>query len=341
MVAMRTILLPLLALLTLVPAGVADASFPGRNGNFAVTTERCGGESQTQISAYSAAGRHLGPIVPCRADGPDDEPGPELHSPDWFADGSRLLFAEAFDKLATVAAGGSDEQAIPFDASSRLGDPGGVSMAPDGRHLAVSRGYDLYTLATDGSEVKLLREHTRCKRGGICVTYSNPRWSPDGRHIAAVVGSASPKVIRSGIWLFDAQTGAKVRRVTSGGTEPDWSPDGRRLLYRTGYQQREIKGGASGGNIFMVRADGKGDPRRVVHRENIADVEPVWAPDGRSFAWIELRFSAGDVSFRVKPSIWRKRLGGKARRLGGIPEPYVEEGFWTQPDLAWQPLPAR
>jgi Tol biopolymer transport system component len=336
---MRKTFLPLLALLMLVPAGVADATFPGRNGNFAVTTERCGGESQTQIRAYSVAGHDLGAIVPCRPDGPDDEPGPEVYAPDWSADGSRLLFTEGFDSLATVAADGSDLQPIPFDAPSGSADTGGVSYAPDGRHLAVSRGHNLYTLATDGSEVKLLREHTRCKGGGICVTYTNPRWSPDGRHIAVVVGSASPKVIRNGLWLFDAQTGAKVRRLSSRGTEPDWSPDGRRLLFRTGYQQREIRGGASGGNIFIVRADGKGDVRRVVHRENIADVQPVWAPDGRWFAWIELRFGRGDVSFTVKPSIWRKRLGGKARKLGNLPAPYVEEGFWTQPDLAWQPLP--
>jgi Tol biopolymer transport system component len=336
---MRNLLLPLLALLTLVSASVADASFPGRNGKLAITTERCGGESQTQIRGYSVSGRDLGPIVPCRPDGPDDEPGPEVYAPDWSADGSRLVFSEGFDKLFTIAAGGSDEQAIPFEAPSDSSDTAGVAFAPDDRHVAVSRGYNLYTLATDGSEVKLLREHTRCEGGGICVWYSSPAWSPDGRHIAVVVGSASPKVIRNGIWLFDAETGAKVRRISSRGTEPDWSPNGKRLLFRTGYQQREIKGGASGGNVFMARADGKGTPKRVVHRENIADVQPVWAPDGKSFAWVELRFGRGDVSFSVKPSVWRKRLGGKARRLFTIPSPYVEEGFWTQPEIAWQPLP--
>lgn len=337
---MRKISLPLLALLLLVPAGVAGATFPGANGKFAIKTEQCGGESQTQIRAYSTAGRDLGALVPCRPDGPEDEPGPEVAEPDWSADGSRLLFGEGYEQAPyTAAADGSDLRAIPFDAPSGSAEPGGMSLAPDGRHLAISRGHNLYTLAQDGSEVKLLREHTRCRGGGFCVWYQQPRWSPDGRHIAAVVGSGSPKVIRPGIWLFDAQTGAKVRRLSSRGSEPDWSPDGRRLLFRTDYQQREIKGGASGGNIFTVRADGKGDPRRVVHREDIADVQPVWAPDGRSFAWISLRFGRGDVSFGVRPSIWRKRIGGRARKIADLPRPYVEEGFWTQPDIAWQPLP--
>ena len=337
---MRKILLPLVALLLLVPAGVAEATFPGANGRFAITTEQCGGESQTQIRAYSTAGRDLGALVSCRPDGPDDEPGDDVFAPDWSADGSRLLFAEGYEgRPATVAADGSDLQPIPFTESSGSAEAGGVACAPDGDHVALSRGHNLYTLARDGSEVKLLREHARCKGGGICVTYTDPRWSPNGRYIAAVVGSASPKVIRRGIWLFDAQTGAKVRRLSSRGSEPDWSPDGRRLLFRTDYQQREIRGGASGGNIFSVRADGRGDPRRVVHREDIADVQPVWAPDGRSFAWISLRFGRGDVSFSVRPSIWRKRLGGKARKIADLPRPYVEEGFWTQPDIAWQPLP--
>jgi Tol biopolymer transport system component len=338
---MRKTLVPILALLMLVPAGVADATFPGRNGKLAIRTERCGGETQTQIRGYSLAGRDLGPIVPCRPDGPEDEPGPDVYAPDWSADGSRLLFGEGYEqKLATVAADGGDYREIPFTTPDEYAEPyHGMSLAPDGRHLAVSRGHNLYTLALDGNEVKRLREHTKCKDAGYCVWYHQPRWSPDGRRIAAVVGSASPRVIRPGIWIFDAQTGAKVRRISSRGTEPDWSPDGRRLLFRSDYQQREIRGGASGGNIFVARANGKGDPRRVVHRENIAEIQPVWAPNGLSFAWVSLRFGAGDVSFSVKPSLWRKRLGGKARRIVNLPQPYVEEGFWTHPDLAWQPLP--
>ncbi len=338
---MRKITFPLLILLLLAPAGVAGATFPGRNGKLAVKVERCGFESQTQIRADSLGGRDLGALVPCRPDHPEDVVGgPEVYSPDWSADGTRLLFGEGYQqKLATVAADGSDHRAIPFDAPSDSVPYYGMSLSPDGRRLAVARDNTIYTLGTDGSDPRKLREYTRCTDGGYCVWYQEPQWSPDGRHIAAVVGSAYPKVIRPGIWLFDAETGAKVRRLSSRGTEPNWSPDGRRLLFRTDYQQRESRGGASGGNIFSVRADGKGDPRRVVHREDIADVEPVWAPDGRSFAWISLRFGRGDVSFTVRPSIWRKRIGGKARKIADLPRPYVEEGFWTQPDIAWQPLP--
>lgn len=341
MLDMRKTLVPLLALLALTAAAPADASFPGRNGKLAVKTEGCGGEGQTQIREYDLSGRDLGPLVACRPDGPDGEPGDDVYAPDWSGDGSRLLFGEGFEsRLATVAADGSDFRPIPFDTPGESAEPySGIAIAPDGRHVAASRGNSLYTLAVDGSEVKRLRETTRCTDGGFCVWYEQPRWSPDGRYIAAVVGSAYPRVIRPGIWLFDAETGAKVRRVSSRGSAPDWSPDGRHLLFNSSYQQREIRGGASGGNIFRVRADGEGDPRRVVHREDIADVNPVWAPDGRSFIWISLRFGAGDVSFSVKPSLWRKRLGGKARKVADLPRPYVEEGFWTQPDLAWQPLP--
>ena len=330
-----------MALLTLVPATAADASFPGRNGQFAVVVEGC--QNQTYVRAYSTAGRDLGTPVPCAAGGEEDEPGEDVFAPEWAPGGARLAFTEGEGQLQeyfTVAADGSDRRHVPIPHEGRFGERGGVSFSPDGERVAFVRAGSIYTARVDGSDVRLLRAQRLCGGGGICVHYREPRWSPDGRTIAFVAGSARPKLIKNGLWLMRAGSGELVRRLSGRGSEADWSPDSRRLVFRTPYQQREIRGGASGGNVFVVRADGRGRPRRIVHRENVAEIQPTWAPDGRSIAWISLGFSAGDVSFRVRPSLWRMRLrGGEPRRIRKLPAPYVEEGFWDQPDLAWQSLP--
>jgi Tol biopolymer transport system component len=191
----------------------------------------------------------------------------------------------------------------------------------------------------DGRDVKLLRAQARCgPDNAICVMYEDPRWSPDGRRIAVRVLSAS-RAIGTGLWILDAGTGRPLRRIAKGGLwgafEADWSPDGRRLVFNTDYQRDEVNGGASGGNIYVARADGKGKPRRIVHRKHIADTDPTWAPDGRSIVWVE-------QSFRVRPGIWRMRVpGGRPRLIRRIPHPYVEEGDYYAPKLAWQPLPGR
>ena len=139
--------------------------------------------------------------------------------------------------------------------------------------------------------------------------------------------------------VIDARSGQYLRRVVSGAAhEPDWSPDGRRIVYRTSFQQDEIRGGASGGNIWTVRRDGR-DRRRLVHRKGMAEAQPVFSPDGRWIAWIGLGFGSGDVAYDVRATIMRMRVKGEKRHVvRRLPSPSVEEGDFHLPEPAWQPL---
>jgi TolB protein len=328
-------------LLAAVGAAPAAATFPGRNGKLVVTREAC--VNQTYIRALTVSGRDLGPLVRCARAAPGE--GVDVYGPEWWPDGSRLAFAEGA-QVASVAEDGTDRRPLPVAPPPPYHEAA-VSFAPDGEHIAFTQSFSLYTSAVDGRDVRLLRSQEPCPDGtGTCVSYEDPRWSPDGRRIAVEVLASQGPLRGTGLWIIDARTGKPLRRIAKGGLwgafNADWSPDGRRLVFNTDYQQDEVKGGASGGNIYVARADGKGKPRRILHRKRLADTDPTWAPDGRSIAWVEQDFGSGDVSFDVRPSIWRMRVpGGRPRLIERLPHPYVEEGDYYSPKLAWQPLPDR
>jgi Tol biopolymer transport system component len=340
-----------LALASLAAAAApAQATFPGRNGNLAVSIDTC--EFSPHLRALSLGGSDLGPLTgPCEVVGTDEE-GEDVvraaRSPDWSPDGRRLVFVQYGEEpagLYTAAADGTDAQPIPG-----TGGAYSPSFGPDGRRVAFMDDGAVWTIALDGSERRRVRRAPSCPaRRNNCTRIGEPRWSPDGRRIAVVVdqvayGPGPPPTPLPGIWTLDARTGKMLRRVvrSDGIRTPgdvDWSPDGRRLLFRTSYEQDEIRGGASGGNIWVVGADGR-NRRPLVHRKRFAETVPRWSPDGRWIAWIGLSFTAGDVAFDVKPTVWRRLLsGGPLRRVRTLPEPYVEEAFFHAPELAWQPLP--
>ena len=322
---------------------IAGASFPGGNGRLAVELDGC--DFTPYIRFFTVSGADVGALTPrCEVVGrtEDAEILRETSLNDWSPDGTRLLLSQrgaAPQGIVTIGADGSDPGALPAPP-----DAVDASFAPDGRQIAFLSQGAIWRAATDSGHRRRLRPALRCDvEVRDCVEFERPRWSPDGKLIAFEVhqtgwGPGPPPVISPGIWLMSARTGKLIRRVAREGYEIDWSPDSRRLAYRTNYAQDELKGGASGGNIWVVPASGK-RARRVVHRPRVAETVPTWSPDGRWLAWISLRFGKGDVAFDVKPSLWRVRSGGgRPRRITGLPAPGADEGDFLAPRLAWQPL---
>ena len=313
------------ALLAAAPA--ADATFPGRNGGFAVTAPGC--EENQHIQLLSEAGRTLRDLTP-RCERVGEDAFLDTLGPSWAPNGGRLAY------VRRVFGGPLEIASLPLDGGpvSHFGPPygprggdQGPTYSPEGDRLAYEYNGTLYTAAIDGSEHREVH--------GGRPFYTRPRWSPDGRTLLVERPS------RSALVLVDAQGGHWLRRIARGAHEADWSPDGRWIVFRTRYRQDEIEGGASGGNLYVVRADRRrgSRPRRIVHRERTAETSPVFSPDGRWIAWVSLRFTAGDVGFRVYPSLWRMRFpGGRPQRLRFLPQPFVEEAFFSAPQIAWRPI---
>lgn len=93
-----------------------------------------------------------------------------------------------------------------------------------------------------------------------------PRWSPDGRRIAATRSDLI-------VVIVDATTGALVDSVAPG-MSPTWSPDGKQLAF------------VSSG-ITIINTDGS-NPKVIP----VTGYDPAWSPDGD---WIAFDRGASDV----------------------------------------------
>ena len=108
-----------------------------------------------------------------------------------------------------------------------------TDVSPDGRSLVFDLLGDLYLLPIEGGEARAL------SRGMAFDT--QPRFSPDGRHIAFV----SDRDGSENIWLMDAGGSGEPWRLTEDTdtvfVSPEWTPDGTGIVVsRTGVVRNSL-----------------------------------------------------------------------------------------------------
>jgi Tol biopolymer transport system component len=137
---------------------------------------------------------------------------------DWSPRASRLLVWYAGD--CGVFAGDFKLSVIdPATGSILLQDRGNPQWSPDGRRLAIVRGYSepqLTLVDADGSNQVDVQ--------GLTTTPFETEWSPSGESLAFGAGSPTQIFVVNSV-------GSDMHQVAVG-EEPLWSPGGQRLLYK-------------------------------------------------------------------------------------------------------------
>ena len=169
-------------------------------------------------------------------------------NPRWSPDGAQIVFTDVASPLRTLSYivppdGGSARRLMPNDNGNQA-DP---IWSPDGKRIVFAAGefgdpknQDLRILDTESGQITVVPGST-----GV----ESPRWSPDGRTIAALSWTAQ------GLTVFDMETQRWTILVTKGDVDyPAFSSDSQFVYFlRAGHDQ----------GVYRVRVKG-GEPERVV-----------------------------------------------------------------------------
>ena len=147
--------------------------------------------------------------------------------------------------------------------------------------------------------------------------YQEPRFSPDGRLIAAAI------IQRRGadILVID-RTSKSSTRLTDDGKRngrPEWSPDGTRIVYRSFHD--------SLASIWWRRRDGAGVAELLQANSKVDLWEGNISPDG---AWLLYRSGTQGSS-----DIWYRRLAGDTTTRPFAATPAPENAGRFSPDGRW------
>lgn len=124
-----------------------------------------------------------------------------------------------------------------------------------------------------------------------------PTLSPDGKHVAIVVGDRAG----SGFNVFTKQLdrGPAVKLTFEGAWYPTWSPDGRTVLYGSA-------GPAGTHDLKTKRVDGSGSAALVRHGKLVMD-GTRWSPDGKWLIFMAQKSGAASHDiFGVRPATIRQ-----------------------------------
>jgi Tol biopolymer transport system component len=206
--------------------------------------------------------------------------------------GSTPQFASG--RLLFVRDGHIEAQAFDPKTWKLSGDP--QTLGEAGYFSTSTNGVLAYHEGSEESELKIFdRTGNAIATPGPLANYLVPRFSPDGKSIAAMV--IDPRTGKSDIWVYPV-AGGQPARITFGPNDafPVWSPDGKEIVYEV----RE-----NGKYSIRRRALDGSRPEETLY-ENDAYVEylPIdWSPDGK---YLSMHFISKDGRY----SNWSLPLTG-------------------------------
>jgi Tol biopolymer transport system component len=145
----------------------------------------------------------------------------------WSPDGQQIAFRGSITNhpkwiYLVAAGGGGAEELLPH----HHGEEGHPSWSPDGNAIAFGDGVPEQKASGSAIHIVNVKSRQVSTVPGSQGLW-NSRWSPDGRHLAALTRDSQS------LMLFDFTTG-KWKRLASGGIKDlAWSPDGRYIYFDT------------------------------------------------------------------------------------------------------------
>ena len=151
------------------------------------------------------------------------------------------------------------------------------------------------------------------------ATYSRPKLSPDGNHLAVTIGEQG----QYSLWVYELATGRGLRLSEEGSISgPVWTPDGERIVFSQ----------FSNGNrdLYWVAADGSGEVESLIASEE-NDQPAAVTPDGRTLIFSR-DFGGGRVEVWTVP-LDGERLPALVHESGQrLPNNLSRDGHWLAYD---------
>jgi len=178
------------------------------------------------------------------------------HMPHWSPDGKQIAFSGGPpgkpQRIYVVSSDGGAVGQVTNGEGGKYGD-GDVSWSPDGASLAFGANNNDAADEESIHAVDLRTNHVSALPGSEGIW--SPRWSPDGRFIAALSGSGVNKLI-----LYDLQTRKQTLLFGPSSGCPTWSRDGDFLFFlpesggvsRIWMRHRKVERVTNWGNIRVA-----------------------------------------------------------------------------------------
>jgi tricorn protease len=156
-----------------------------------------------------------------------------LFWPSMSSDGKVIVYEDNFALWKLDVASGrsseikldivTDEKENEIEYETITNDVGAFDLSPSGRRAVISARGQLLTIATDRGDI------TRVAPDKMASRSDQPKWSPDGKHIAFV----SDRSGRDEVWISDPE-GRTPKKITDLDNEKGalvWTPDSKALFY--------------------------------------------------------------------------------------------------------------
>ena len=159
---------------------------------------------------------------------------------------------------------------------------------------------DLYIMRADGSEVKRLTTSIGYDGG--------PFFSPDGKRICWRRFSKDGATAEIMVMNEDGSEQQAVTKLGAMSWAPFFHPSGEYLIFTTN------RHGFANFELYMVDANGAGEPVRVTYREGF-DGLPVFSPDGKQLVWTS---NGGSTNSQLWEASWNHEAARRALKLDSL-----------------------